>query len=45
FIAGSETDTILDLVEELEGKEAVFNKKLYGNGEASTIIVEELAKA
>jgi len=45
FIAGSETDTILNLVEDLEGKEAVFNKKLYGNGEASTIIVEELARA
>lgn len=45
FIVGSETDAILNLVEKLEEEDAVFNKKFYGNGEASSIIVEELARA
>tara|TARA_B100000315_G_scaffold70490_1_gene64300 strand:+ start:24 stop:719 length:696 start_codon:yes stop_codon:yes gene_type:complete len=45
FIAGAETSAILTLVDELMGKQGDFNQRLYGNGEASSVIVEELVKA
>jgi UDP-GlcNAc3NAcA epimerase len=45
FISGAHTNTIITLVKDLMNKESDFNGKLYGNGEASAMIVEELAKA
>ena len=45
FMSGAHTNTIITLVEDLMNKESDFNGKLYGNGEASAMIVEELAKA
>ena len=45
FISGAHTNTIITLVEDLMNKESDFSERLYGNGEASAIIVEELARA
>ena len=45
FMSGAHTNTIITLVEDLMNKESDFKERLYGNGEASAIVVEELARA
>jgi UDP-GlcNAc3NAcA epimerase len=45
FISGADTNAILTLVEKLISKEGDFKERLYGNGEASAAVVEELARA
>ena len=45
FVAGAKNDVILALANDLMDKECDYNKKLYGSGDASSVIVEQLFKA
>ena len=45
FIAGAKKEIILSLVDDLMDKECDYNQKLYGSGDASSVIVEELVRA
>ena len=45
FIAGAKTSAIVTLVDDLVGRQGDFSQRLYGNGEASSLIVEELVRS
>ena len=45
YIAGAKSSAILTLADDLAGKKTDFSQNLYGNGEAGSIIVNELMRA